>query len=145
MGPSTTILGWALCRFIPTSNDLRRSHFSTPTWRITGVPGVTIKRLITDNGLAYRSKWFAQACQSLGIKHAFTRHYRLQTNGKAERFIQTCLREWAYRRLWANSNERSAWLPAFLAYYNARRPHSALGFQPPASRLAGNKLWQLNT
>lgn len=107
--------------------------------------GVTIKRLITDNGPAYRSKLFAQTCQSLGIKHTFTRHYRPQTNGKAERFIQTCLREWAYGRLWANSNERTAWLPAFLAYYNARRPHSALGYLPPASRLAGNNLLQLNT
>lgn len=67
-----------------------------------------------------------------------------QTNGKAGRFIQTCLREWAYGRVWDNSAERTAWLPAFLAYYNARRPHSALGYKPPASRLAGNNLLQLN-
>jgi transposase InsO family protein len=107
--------------------------------------GVTIKRLITDNGPAYRSQLFARTCQALGIKHTFTRHYRPQTNGKAERFIQTCLREWAYGRVWANSAERTAWLPAFLAYYNARRPHSALGYKPPASRLAGNNLLQLNT
>lgn len=58
--------------------------------------GVTIKRLITDNGSAYRSRLFAKTCQALGIKHTFTRPYRPQTNGKAERFIQTCLREWAY-------------------------------------------------
>jgi transposase InsO family protein len=107
--------------------------------------GVTIKRLITDNGPAYRSQLFAHTCQALGIKHTFTRHYRPQTNGKAERFIQTCLREWAYGRVWANSAERTAWLPAFLAYYNARRPHSALGYKPPAARLAGNNLLQLNT
>jgi len=107
--------------------------------------GVTIKRLITDNGPAYRSQLFAKTCLALGIKHTFTRHYRPQTNGKAERFIQTCLREWAYGRIWANSAERTAWLPAFLAYYNARRPHSALGYQPPASRLGGNNLLQLNT
>lgn len=107
--------------------------------------GVTIKRLITDNGPAYRSQLFAKTCQALGIKHTFTRHYRPQTNGKAERFIQTCLREWAYGRLWANSAERTAWLPAFLAYYNARRPHSALGYKPPASRIAGNNLLQLNS
>lgn len=107
--------------------------------------GVTIKRLITDNGPAYRSQLFARTCQALGIKHTFTRHYRPQTNGKAERFIQTCLREWAYGRIWAHSEERTTWLPAFLAYYNARRPHSALGYQPPASRLAGNNLLQLNT
>ena len=107
--------------------------------------GVTIKRLITDNGSAYRSRLFAKTCQALGIKHTFTRPYRPQTNGKAERFIQTCLREWAYGRIWANSAERTAWLPAFLSYYNARRPHSALGYKPPASRLGGNNLLQLNS
>lgn len=107
--------------------------------------GVTIKRLITDNGAAYRSQLFARTCQSLGIKHSFTRPYRPQTNGKAERFIQTCLREWAYGRIWTNSAERTAWLPSFLAYYNARRPHSALGYLPPASRLNGNNLLQLDT
>jgi transposase InsO family protein len=107
--------------------------------------GVTIKRLITDNGSAYRSKLFAKTCQALGIKRTFTKPYRPQTSGKAERFIQTCLREWAYGRVWANSHERTAWLPAFLSYYNARRPHSALGHKPPASRLGGNNLLQLNT
>ena len=107
--------------------------------------GVRIKRLITDNGAAYRSQLFARTCKALGIRHTFTRAYRPQTNGKAERFIQTCLREWAYGRIWANSQERTAWLPAFLTYYNARRPHSALGYKPPASRLGGNNLLQLNT
>jgi transposase InsO family protein len=107
--------------------------------------GVKIRRLLTDNGPAYRSQLFARTCQALGIKHTFTRPYRPQTNGKAERFIQTCLREWAYGRVWRNSAERAAWLPAFLAYYNARRPHSALGYKPPASRLGGNNLLQLNT
>jgi transposase InsO family protein len=107
--------------------------------------GVRIKRVLTDNGSAYRSQLFARTCQALGIKHSFTRPYRPQTNGKAERFIQTCLREWAYARTYANSAERTAWLPAFLAYYNSRRPHSALGYKPPASRLGGNNLLQLNT
>lgn len=107
--------------------------------------GVKIKRLLTDNGPAYRSQLFARTCLALGIKHTFTRPYRPQTNGKAERFIQTCLREWAYGRIWRNSAERTAWLPAFLAYYNARRPHSALGYRPPASRLSGNNLLQLNS
>jgi len=101
--------------------------------------GVTIKRLITDNGSAYRSRLFAKTCQALGIKHTFTRPYRPQTNGKAERFIQTCLREWAYGRTWNTSDERTAWLPAFLSYYNARRPHSALGYRPPASRLQARR------
>lgn len=107
--------------------------------------GVVIKRLITDNGSAYRSGLFAKTCQALGIKHTFTRPYRPQTNGKAERFIQTCLREWAYGRTWNTSEERGAWLPSFLAYYNARRPHSALGYQPPASRLGENNLLKLDS
>ena len=107
--------------------------------------GVKIERLLTDNGPAYRSQLFAKTCQALGIKHTFTKPYRPQTNGKAERFIQTCLREWAYGRVWVNSAERTAWLPAFLSYYNARRPHSALGHKPPASRLSGNNLLQLNS
>ena len=107
--------------------------------------GVRIKRLITDNGSAYRSQLFARTCKALGIKHTFTRPYRPQTNGKAERFIQTCLREWAYVRVWANSAERTAGLPAFLHYYNTRRPHSALGNKPPVSRLCGNNVLQLNS
>jgi len=106
--------------------------------------GVTIRRVLTDNGSAYRSRAFSRACQALGIKHGFTRPYRPQTNGKAERFIQTCLREWAYARSYANSAERTAWLPAFLAYYNTRRPHSALHYRPPASRISGNNLLQLD-
>ena len=106
--------------------------------------GVRIQRVLTDNGSAYRSRLFDQTCQALGIKHSFTRPYRPQTNGKAERFIQTCLREWAYVRSYTNSAERTAWLPAFLAYYNSRRPHSALDYKPPASRLGGNNLLQLN-
>jgi len=107
--------------------------------------GVRIKRLMTDNGSAYRSKLFSKTCQALGIRHLYTRAYTPQTNGKAERFIQTCLREWAYGRVWANSTQRTAWLPAFLDYYNHRRAHSALGFKPPASRLGGNNLLTVNS
>ena len=106
--------------------------------------GVRIERVLTDNGPAYRSRLFAKLCQSLGIKHHFTRPYRPQTNGKAERFIQTCLREWAYVRSYRNSTERTALLPAFISFYNARRPHSALGHKPPASRLGGYNLLQLD-
>ena len=106
--------------------------------------GVTIKRLLTDNGPAYRSGLFNKTCQALVIKHTYTRPYTPQTNGKAERFIQTCLREWAYGRLWNNSQERTSWLPVFLDYYNNRRAHSALGYRPPASRLGGNNLLTIN-
>jgi transposase InsO family protein len=107
--------------------------------------GVTIQRLITDNGSAYCSQLFDRTCEALGIKHTFTKPYRPQTNGKAERFIQTCLREWAYGRIWANSEERTAWLPAFVTYYNTRRTHSVLGYKPPVSRLIWNNLLQLNS
>jgi transposase InsO family protein len=110
-----------------------------------GAHGVRIKRLLTDNGSAYRSKLFNKTCQALGIRHLYTRPYTPQTNGKAERFIQTCLREWAYGRTWSNSAQRTAWLPAFLDYYNHRRAHSALAFRPPASRLGGNNLSTANS
>ena len=135
------------CGFVQMHNDERKESAVQALKAAVAhyrALGVTVKRLLTDNGSAYRSRLFAKTCQALGIKHTFTRPYRPQTNGKAERFIQTCLREWAYGRIWSNSAERTAWLPSFLAYYNARRPHSALGHKPPASRLYGNNLLQLN-
>ena len=107
--------------------------------------GVRIRRILTDNGPSYRSRLFAKTCQLLGIEHCFTRPYCPQTNGKAERFIQTCLREWAYARIWQSSEERNTWLAAFMDYYNSRRPHSALAYKPPVSRIDGNNLLQLNS
>jgi len=83
-----------------------------------------------------------------GVNAGFrvTGPYQPQTNGKAERFIQTCLREWAYGCAWARSNKRTAWLSAFLAYYyKIRRLHSGLRYQPPASRIAGNNLLKHHT
>ena len=106
--------------------------------------GVRFERVLTDNGACYRSRSFRRLVHRLGMRHLRTRPYTPRTNGKAERLVQTCLREWAYGRIWANSTERTAWLPAFMSYYNARRPHSALGYKPPASRLGGNNLLQLN-
>jgi transposase InsO family protein len=97
--------------------------------------GIKIARVLTDNGKCYRSKRFARACRRLGIKHSFTRPYRPQTNGKAERFIQTALREWAYVRTYQNSYERAkAWLP-WLHRYNWHRPHASLDYKPPVRRL----------
>ena len=97
--------------------------------------GITVERLITDNGSAYRSTLHAIACQALGIRHLRTRPYRPQTNGKAERFIRTLLGGWAYGALYRNSTERTADLHGWLDYYNHHRKHSALGHKPPIARL----------
>jgi transposase InsO family protein len=97
--------------------------------------GITVERLLTDNGNPYRSTLHAIACRALGIRHLRTRPYRPQTNGKAERFIRTLLGGWAYGALYRNSSERAAALDAWLDYYNHRRRHSALGHKPPIARL----------
>ncbi len=97
--------------------------------------GVTIERLMTDNGSGYRSKLHRKACHALGIRHLFTRPYRPRTNGKAERFIRTLLDGWAYKRPYTSSAERRAALPAFLTRYNTQRPHRSLNGQTPHQRL----------
>jgi transposase InsO family protein len=97
--------------------------------------GITVERLITDNGSAYRSTVHAIACRAMGIRHLRTRPYRPQTNGKAERFIRTLLGGWAYAALYRDSTERTAALDGWLDYYNHRRRHSALGHKPPIARL----------
>jgi transposase InsO family protein len=97
--------------------------------------GITVKRVMTDNGSPYASKLHAIACRELGLRHLRTQPYRPRTNGKAERFIQTMLREWAYGRLYGSSAERREALPLWLDRYNWRRPHGSLGHRPPGSRL----------
>jgi transposase InsO family protein len=97
--------------------------------------GITVERVLTDNGNPYRSTLHAIACRTLGIRHRRTRPYRPQTNGKAERFIRTLLGGWAYGALYRNSSERVAALDGWLDYYNHRRRHSALGHKPPIARL----------
>ncbi len=96
---------------------------------------VRVERIITDNGSGYIAKAFAAACATHRIRHLRTRPYRPRTNGKAERFIQTLLRDWAYAVRYETSIHRTLALTPWLDYYNQRRPHSALGHQPPASRL----------
>jgi transposase InsO family protein len=98
--------------------------------------GVCIKRLLTDNGSAFRSKAFAQACRDLGLKHRFTRAYRPQTNGKAERFIQSALREWAYGIPYNHSSERAQMLDRWIHHYNWHRPHQGISGLAPMRRLA---------
>jgi transposase InsO family protein len=96
--------------------------------------GIQVRALLTDNGSSYRSHIFRQACQQSGIQHRRTRPYTPRTNGKAERFIQTALREWAYAKHWKNSNERDQNLQPWTAYYNFARPHGSLNYNPPISR-----------
>ena len=96
--------------------------------------GIVVKRLLTDNGNGYLSHQFRDACQELRLRHLRTRPRRPQTNGKAERFIQTMLREWAYGRLYDTSTLRAQQLPRWLHYYNCFRPHSSISNLPPISR-----------
>jgi transposase InsO family protein len=97
--------------------------------------GVRVERVMTDNGSAYVSAVFGIACRALGVKHSRTRPYRPQTNGKAERFIRTMLREWAYAAVYGASAERTNSLPSWLERYNTTRRHGALGHRPPLTRL----------
>jgi transposase InsO family protein len=97
--------------------------------------GITVQRVMTDNGSAYISAAHRIACQQLGVRHLRTRPYRPRTNGKAERLIQTMLRRWAYARLYSSSAERTAALGAWLDHYNFIRPHGSLSHKPPGSRL----------
>jgi transposase InsO family protein len=109
--------------------------------------GVKVERVMTDNGSCYRSKAFGKVCKRLGLKHIFTKPYTPRTNGKAERFIQTSLREWAYARAYNTSDERTAELPRWLHRYNWHRPHGSIGSKPPISRLGltGNNLLRLHS
>jgi transposase InsO family protein len=101
-----------------------------------GSMGVTVERVMSDNGSCYRSHVHASACRELGIRHLRTQPYRPRTNGKAERFIQTITNRWAYGAIYANSAERTAALRGWLTHYNFSRRHGSLGHKAPATRLA---------
>ena len=108
--------------------------------------GVRVRRVLTDNGSGYVSRSFRATCRALRVRHRRTRPYTPRTNGKAERFIQTALREWAYRRPYYTSGDRARVMPRWLEHYNAARPHGSLGGQPPMSRLpGGNNLMLVHT
>ena len=98
--------------------------------------GVTATRIMTDNGSCYRAFAFRDACKAHRLKHIRTKPYTPKTNGKAERFIQTALREWAYAQAFPSSHHRAAELPYWLHRYNWHRPHASLNAKPPISRLA---------
>jgi transposase InsO family protein len=100
-----------------------------------GSYGISVQRVITDNGAPYRSTVHAIACRTLGIRHLRTRPYRPQTNGKAERFIRTLLGGWAYGAIYRDSHQRNAALAGWIDFYNRRRPHGALSHKPPIARL----------
>jgi transposase InsO family protein len=97
--------------------------------------GISVERVMTDNGACYRGVLHAIACRTLGMRHLRTQAYRPRTNGKAERFIRTMLGGWAYGAIYGNSAERTRALPAWLDFYNHQRPHGSLGRQPPIRRL----------
>ncbi|HKO57682.1 MAG TPA: IS481 family transposase, partial [Thermoanaerobaculia bacterium] len=106
---------------------------------------VTVERVMTDNGSAFIAREFAKTCAGLNVRHKRTRPYTPRTNGKAERFIQTLLREWAYRFAYDSSDERKRWLPPYLHFYNHHRAHSALAYNPPVSRLDENNVLRRNS
>jgi transposase InsO family protein len=108
--------------------------------------GVKLERVMTDNGSCYKSLAFRRLCKRLGLKHIRTKPYTPKTNGKAERFIQTCLREWAYAQAYHHSRQRTDQLPIWLHRYNWHRPHTSIGDKPPISRLGltGNNLLRLH-
>jgi transposase InsO family protein len=109
--------------------------------------GIKVERVMTDNGPCYKAFAFRKACRRLGIRQIRTRPYTPKTNGKAERFIQTSLREWAYARAYQTSRQRAAELPYWLHRYNWHRPHGSIGSMPPITRLGltGNNLLRLHT
>jgi transposase InsO family protein len=98
--------------------------------------GITVERVLSDNGSCYRSTVHAEACRELALRHLFTRPYRPRTNGKAERFIQTLTNRWAYGAIYGSSAERTAALSGWLTHYNFTRRHGSLGHKAPAARLA---------
>ncbi|UED31225.1 IS481 family transposase [Rhizobium ruizarguesonis] len=101
--------------------------------------GITVTRVMTDNGACYKAKDFATTCKALGLKHIRTKPYTPKTNGKAERFIQTALREWAYACAYRSSEHRKAHLPSWTHMYNWHRPHGSLKSKTPISRLGLNR------
>jgi transposase InsO family protein len=102
--------------------------------------GIHVERVMTDNGPAYKSKLWRRACCALEVRHLRTRPYTPKTNGKAERFVQSSLREWAYARSYQHSEERRHHLVLWTRHYNLERPHHGIGRKTPISRLAGNNV-----
>jgi len=129
----------AYAALLPEQTGVSAAAFLTAAQRWFARRGVVIQALLTDNGSAYLSDLFAVACRTLQVRHHRTRPYSPQTNGKAERFIRTCLSEWAYVRPYRTSVARGSALPGFLRYYNQDRFHMGLNGLTPLQRLAGHR------
>jgi transposase InsO family protein len=123
---------WCRCRVI--SRDTAVTFLKAALAYYAGL-GIQVKSIMTDNGSCFISHTFARSCADLGLKHIFTRPYTPRTNGNAERFIQTSMREWAYYASYDHSGARLAALAPWLHHYNWHRPHYSLEPKPPASRL----------
>jgi transposase InsO family protein len=137
----------AYSQVLPDEEGVNASAFLRAAVAYYAGLGVQVKEILTDNGSCYRSRCFSQTCRELGLRHHFTKPYTPRTNGKAERFIQSALREWAYARAFSKSHQRIAALPTWLHAYNWHRPHASLAGQPPISRLglSRNNLLRLHT
>jgi transposase InsO family protein len=137
----------AFSAMYPDENRASVLHFLDAALAYYARLGIRFRAVLTDNGVSYRSYAFADRCRELGLKHRRTRPYAPRTNGKAERFIQTALREWAYARTYQNSAEREQHLAPWIHQYNWHRPHASLGLSPPIGRagLDRNNLLSLHT
>jgi transposase InsO family protein len=124
----------AFSQVLPNEKGLSAAAFLLAALRYYAQLGISIRRLLTDNGPCYQSRALRYVCQQHGIRHIRTRPYTPRTNGKAERFIQTALREWAYARAYQHSDQRTQHLPRWLHDYNWHRPHASLNGAPPISR-----------
>ena len=124
----------AFSQVLPNEQGHSAATFLLAALRYYAQLGISIRRLLTDNGPCYRSRALLHVCQTYGIRHIYTKPYTPRTNGKAERFIQTALREWAYARAYPHSDLRTQHLPRWLHDYNWHRPHASLNGAPPISR-----------
>jgi transposase InsO family protein len=126
----------AYAELLPGRDALSCVRFLERALAWYGEQGIVIERVLTDNAKAYHARAWVEAASQLGLKRRYTRIYRPRTNGKAERLIQTLLREWAYARSYPSSAARARALNGYLRWYNRRRPHSALNARPPLSRVS---------
>jgi len=125
----------AYAEVLPDEKEATRVGFLIRAMAWFGRQGIECRRVLSDNGSAYHSKPWRQACEALGLTSKRTRPYTPRTNGKAERFIKTLLNEWAYGLSFQSSEERNRWLSRYLAIYNGRRCHMALAGRTPFQQL----------